>query len=319
MLNTYIQDRDIKATVYRISGSIPSSNYIQLPKSSSQSLNLTGRYLYVLFRPQPAKYFVVHFEVVNDQGMVIRISFSNLFKEFKSTSTWLQFPYVTCTSPTDKENCHDSASKSAGLSSSRSEHKDEKPPLHVKWTLLMLDLKAILSHYLHSHYAYLKNVKICSNLLVKNVFTSDIEYSPLISDRSRTPSNEKRVSNYVQPLPREMTFLVSRGQSFAEIYNFIRFPAETAQQVQPVISHAHLKGSRPVMTNFLQEVKDGQEARVNPASSKVQFAGGEMSSRSTYSNEREAFSSQAKNERGKSKIQRSSAKEKLVSMIMNYM
>lgn len=27
-------------------------------------------------------------------GQVIRVSLSNLFKEFKSTATWLQFPFI---------------------------------------------------------------------------------------------------------------------------------------------------------------------------------------------------------------------------------
>lgn len=44
-------------------------------------------------------------------GLVVRISFSNLFKEFKATSTWLQFPFVDIT---------------------------------PRWTLLVLDLKSLL-------------------------------------------------------------------------------------------------------------------------------------------------------------------------------
>lgn len=80
--------------MYKIVGSIPASNYIQLPNTSSQSLGLTGRYLYLLFKPVPGKYFVVHIDVATVDGLVVRISFSNLFKEFKSTSTWLQFPFV---------------------------------------------------------------------------------------------------------------------------------------------------------------------------------------------------------------------------------
>ena len=84
----------MKGSVFRITGSIPANNYIQLPKTSSQSLGLTGRYLYLMFCPMPSKYFVVHLDVATQDGLVVRISFSNLFKEFKSTSTWLQFPFV---------------------------------------------------------------------------------------------------------------------------------------------------------------------------------------------------------------------------------
>lgn len=80
--------------VYRISGSVPAANFIHLPKSNSQSLSLTGRYLYLLLKPVPGKYFVVHIDTTTVDGVVVRISFSNLFKEFKATSTWLQFPYI---------------------------------------------------------------------------------------------------------------------------------------------------------------------------------------------------------------------------------
>ena len=33
-------------------------------------------------------------DVATDDGLIVRISFSNLFREFKSTSTWLQFPFI---------------------------------------------------------------------------------------------------------------------------------------------------------------------------------------------------------------------------------
>lgn len=89
----------MKGTVYRITGSIPASNFIHFPRTSTQSLGLTGRYLYCVFRPIAGKYFVVHIDVATDDGLTIRISFSNMFKEFKSTSTWLQFPFVSSPPP----------------------------------------------------------------------------------------------------------------------------------------------------------------------------------------------------------------------------
>ena len=89
----------MKGTVYRITGSIPASNFIHFPRTSTQSLGLTGRYLYCVFRPIAGKYFVVHLDVATDDGLTIRISFSNMFKEFKSTSTWLQFPFVSSPPP----------------------------------------------------------------------------------------------------------------------------------------------------------------------------------------------------------------------------
>lgn len=121
-----LQDKTLKCTVYRIRGSVSASNYIQLPKTSTQSLGLTGRYLYVLFRPLSTKHFIIHLDVSTEvlssgrggcalgsctpaatsylltailcpplqDGQVIRVSLSNLFKEFKSTATWLQFPFI---------------------------------------------------------------------------------------------------------------------------------------------------------------------------------------------------------------------------------
>lgn len=258
--------------------------------------------------------------------MVIRISFSNLFKEFKSTSTWLQFPYFS--SLTSKESLCDPTPKPARLSASRTEQKDVKPTLRVRWTLLVLDLKAILSHYLHSNYAYLKNVKLCSNLLVKNVFTSDIEYSPLLTEGARTPSNDKRAGNYIQPLPREMAFLVRKGQTFEELYDYVRFPSETVDQVRTVVSHhAHLKGSHPVITSVVQEELDKMESRtghLKQSKSKEQHAGGEKRGTCTRKSgdsdsKGEVLSTWTKAERKRdSCIECSSAKENLVQVSKVY-
>ena len=241
--------------------------------------------------------------------MIIRISFSNLFKEFKSTSTWLQFPYSS--SSANKENHCESSSNSA-------EKKDDKPSFHVRWTLLTLDLKAILSHYLHSNYAYLKNVKLCSSLLVKNVFTSDIEYSPLApADRPKTPSGES-ICQYVHPLPREMTFMVTRGHSFTDLYDYIRFPFETpVEKVKPVLSHAHLKGHNPTIMSVVGESSDDFETEMSSlklANTKEQSHSSGVP-RSEKFGEHQKRRSQTKVEGkkgGSIHVEQSSAKENLV-------
>uniref|UniRef100_A0A8C0VFW5 WD repeat domain 90 n=1 Tax=Cyanistes caeruleus TaxID=156563 RepID=A0A8C0VFW5_CYACU len=89
-----LTDTRLKGTIYRIRGSNPASSYLQLPRAGTQSLGLTGRYFYLFFRPLPRKHFLVHLDVTTEENQVVRISFSNLFKEFKSTATWLQFPFV---------------------------------------------------------------------------------------------------------------------------------------------------------------------------------------------------------------------------------
>ena len=209
-------------------------------------------------------------------------------------------------------------------SASRSEQKDVKPTSHVRWTLLALDLKAILSDYLHSNYAYLKNVKLCSNILVKNVFTSDIEYSPLITERGKTSSNDKRAGSYVQPLPREMAFLVRKGQTFEEVYDYVRFPSEMVDQVRTVVSrHAHLKGSHPVITSVVQQELDKVESRgayLKSGRSKEQHAGGEKHGTCTRKSDDsdskgEVLPTWTKAERKRdSCVKRSSAKEDLVKV-----
>ncbi len=50
--------------------------------------------------------------------------------------------------------------------------------MSTRWTVLCLDFHYILSMYLNRRYSYLKNVKLCANMLIKNIFTSDTEHEP---------------------------------------------------------------------------------------------------------------------------------------------
>ncbi|XP_039770960.1 WD repeat-containing protein 90 isoform X2 [Ornithorhynchus anatinus] len=212
---TTVMDKTLKGTVYRIRGSIPASNFVQLPKTSSQSLGLTGRHVYLLFKPMPAKYFVIHLDVATEDSQVVRISFSNLFKEFKSSATWLQFPFI-CEAPRNSENdCTAKTSKRdhIGMASASG-----------RWTCLQLDLNLTLALFLNRHYSHLKSIKLCANLLVKNLFTSDLLFDPGIT------FSEARRAKLALPgssaMPREMAFPVSKGQSWHDRYTFIRFPSD---------------------------------------------------------------------------------------------
>jgi len=168
-----LMDKTLKCTVYRISGSVPAGNYIQFPKTSTQSLGLTGHYIYILFKPIATKHFVVHIDAATNDGIVVRISFSNLFKEFKSTSTWLQFPFISNPVPGSVE-----AVTAAALPL---KSKAGTTPTSSRWTLLCIDLHYMLSVYLNRKYAYIKTIRLCANMLVKNMFTSDTKYTPGIS------------------------------------------------------------------------------------------------------------------------------------------
>ncbi|KAK3551522.1 hypothetical protein QTP70_017350, partial [Hemibagrus guttatus] len=212
-------DKTLKCTVFRIRGSVPASNYILIPKTSSQSLGLTGRYLYLLFRPCPNKHFVVHLDVVAEEGRVIRVSFSNMFKEFKSTATWLQFPFLCAAAP---DSVYESTAKTT-------KHGLVGPaPVGVRWTCLMMDLQYMLSVYLNRTHSHLKSVKLCANIAVKNLVTSNLLLDPALS------FSEFRQAGVVlpegaAPMPRDMCFPVPKGSSWHQLYDYIRFPSDGAK------------------------------------------------------------------------------------------
>lgn len=51
-------------------------------------------------------------------------------------------------------------------------------PTSVRWTCLMLDLQYTLSVYVNRCYSHLKSIKLCANMSVKNMFTSDLLLDP---------------------------------------------------------------------------------------------------------------------------------------------
>ncbi|XP_061455789.1 WD repeat-containing protein 90 isoform X2 [Rhineura floridana] len=89
---------------------------------------------------------------------------------------------------------------------------------------LMLDLRYILSLYLNRSYSHLKSVKLCSNLLVKNLFTSDLLFDPGVTFSEAQQS--KLVVQGVSPMPREMAFPVPKGENWHDLYDYVRFPSD---------------------------------------------------------------------------------------------
>ncbi|NWS74263.1 WDR90 protein, partial [Crotophaga sulcirostris] len=210
-----LTDARLKGTVYRIWGSFPTRSYLQLPRTGTQSLGLVGRYLYLLFKPLPHKQFVVHLDVATEEKQVVRISFSNRFKEFKSTPTWLQFPFVC-----------GAAEGSVGDHTTKTSKRDlvGAAPADARWTCLVLDLHSILSLYLNHRYSHLKSIKLCANLLVKNLCTSDLVFIPGVTFSKARQAD--LASRGVAPMPREMAFPVPKGEEWHDLYDYIRFPSE---------------------------------------------------------------------------------------------
>eukprot|EP00069_Balaena_mysticetus_P016010 bmy_01881T0 len=231
-----VTDKTLKCTVYRVRGPVSAGNYIQLPKTSTQSLGLTGRYLYVLFRPLPAKHFVIHLDLCTEvtswragaaggglalllqsplhghavypqDSQVIRVSFSNFFKEFKSTATWLQFPFI-CETGTPR--------KGVGSPGAR-------------WTCLQLDLHDILLVYLNRRYSQLRSIRLCASLLVRNLYTSDLCFDPAV-----TVAEARRAKLPITPIPREMAFPVPKGERWHDHYVHIRGFFSIAVLARPV-------------------------------------------------------------------------------------
>ncbi|KAM9096361.1 WD repeat-containing protein 90 isoform X1 [Sarcophilus harrisii] len=238
---TTVMDKTLKGTVYRIRGAIPAGNFIQLPKTSTQSLGLTGRYLYLLFRPIPMKYFVVHLDVTTEDSQVIRISFSNLFKEFKSTSTWLQFPFIY--------------EETTGLSKTSKTDLIGAAPRCVRWTCLQLDLQVILMLYLNRRYSHIKSIKLCANQLVKNIYTSDLSFDPGV-----TLSEVRQAKLALNPMPREMSFPIPKGEKWHDHYMFIRFPTDDSQMPHDSVQRClrHTSRSQEPVQQFLQPMTDSR-------------------------------------------------------------
>uniref|UniRef100_A0A3Q3FLA8 WD repeat domain 90 n=1 Tax=Labrus bergylta TaxID=56723 RepID=A0A3Q3FLA8_9LABR len=212
----------LKCSVFHIRGPVPANSYILIPKNSNQSLALTGRYIYLLFRPTPGKYFVVHLDVSAEEGQVVRISFSNMFKEFKSTATWLQFPFLCGAA---KDSVYESSAKSA-------RHLVGPAPSSVQWTCLMLDLQYTLSVYLDCRYSNLKSIKLCANMAVKNMFTSDLLLDPVSFSEAKLMGLSS--SDGTGPIPREMSFPVPKGGSWHDVYEYIRKESCSVNLSKPV-------------------------------------------------------------------------------------
>uniref|UniRef100_A0A3B5Q9D0 CFA20 domain-containing protein n=1 Tax=Xiphophorus maculatus TaxID=8083 RepID=A0A3B5Q9D0_XIPMA len=139
-----------------------------------------------------------------------------MFKEFKSTATWLQFPFL-CGAAKDSVYEKTSSSARQGLVG--------PAPDSVRWTCLMMDLCFTLTFYLNRHHAHLKSVKLCANMAVKNMFTSDLLLDPAMTFRE-AKLRGLSASQGKGPIPREMSFPVPKGGSWNDFYDHIKFPSD---------------------------------------------------------------------------------------------
>uniref|UniRef100_A0A667XFV9 WD repeat-containing protein 90 n=2 Tax=Myripristis murdjan TaxID=586833 RepID=A0A667XFV9_9TELE len=98
----------------------------------------------------------------------------------------------------------------------------------VRWTCLMLDLQYILSVYLSRCHSHLKSIKLCANMSVKNMFTTDLLLDPGVSF-SEAKLMGLASSQGTGPMPRDMSFPVPNGDHWHDLYDYIRFPSQGAR------------------------------------------------------------------------------------------
>ena len=155
-------------------------------------------------------------QVVTRCGAVIRISVSNLYKQFKASSTWLQFPYT--------------------------------PAESSRWTVLQLSFLLLLRKYVNKDYSHLKCMKLCANMLIKNAMISSRPYSAtLLPTKARTVDEitSREGTGCEEPLPREMRYPVPSGCSWVDVYHLVKLPETTENISVPIRQKAVLPATTP--------------------------------------------------------------------------
>ncbi|XP_057682899.1 WD repeat-containing protein 90 isoform X2 [Corythoichthys intestinalis] len=243
-------DKTINCSVFRIRGPVPAENFILIPKNASQSLGLKGRYLYLLFKPTPRKPFLIVLDVGTENGRTVRISISNMFKEFDFTPTSLLFP-IQC--KLEFEWSQETAFKST----------KQCPKVH--WTCLMMDLQLTLATYLNRlYYSHLKSIKLCSNMSVKNVFTTDLQLTPELSYQQAKYLGLTPKDGTV-PMPRDMMFPVPMGHKWEKYYNYIRFPLDgefKSNIIQKISFHDESRSPSPETATSTPELPEAEQIQV---------------------------------------------------------
>eukprot|EP00928_Gymnodinium_smaydae_P026312 TRINITY_DN20709_c1_g3_i1.p1 TRINITY_DN20709_c1_g3~~TRINITY_DN20709_c1_g3_i1.p1 ORF type:complete len:2082 (-),score=410.92 TRINITY_DN20709_c1_g3_i1:81-6326(-) len=170
-------DKEICKRVFRIRGAVAANNFLRLPhpRSPAQSLGLTGEYVYLHMRDVGMKYFVVHLDFTVAVVNVLRVTLSNMYSEVKATSRCLQCPCVVM----------------------------------VNWAVVCVHVPSLLAMCpgLPPHSFVLKSVQFCASMVLRNVYTSDIRYTP-------------------ETLPREM--MLDQG-SFEGRYSWVDVPGPFGQ------------------------------------------------------------------------------------------
>ena len=94
-VETNVWDKQLAKNYVRIQGASSSANYIQVPATKhlpKKALGLTGKYIYLLLNKSDSN-FVMHLDYMVNVSRLVKISLSNIYKEFKNINgSNLQIP-----------------------------------------------------------------------------------------------------------------------------------------------------------------------------------------------------------------------------------
>ena len=169
------------------------------------------------------KFFSIHIDILTYEQHLVRISVSNLYREFKTTQTSIQFPYTSI-----NKNIH--------------------------WILLCLDLESILVTYMtNQHYHMIKSLQLCGNMMVKNCFSSQFLYDPGVINHKVKQNGLKCAG--IRSLPRELSYPVDKDESWYDKYDFIMIPnassytEKNSNEKLDETDNAHLQTSKELNIN----------------------------------------------------------------------
>jgi WD40 repeat protein len=227
-------DPTLNKQVLCIKGAVSAANYLELPgpgttakertrnpaAARTTALGLTGDYIYLQIRAMADKYFVIHIDVQTTQGLIIRLSISNIFKFIKlqNHGRVLQLPcdflstkwtVLALHLPSLLEECSNnvqsmhamddvvggvegeegfSAAAFAGSASARS---------HTSSTTG----GASAASHLKYIYSSIQRIQFCSSLFVRNVVTSSHRYT-------------------IGTFPKDVRYFLPRSASFDDCYEW---------------------------------------------------------------------------------------------------
>ena len=136
---------------------------------------------------------MIHIDIVTTDGLSVRLSLSNLYKQFKCSHLSVQFPYVF------------DASTGKGCVVNQGRVQTTPTPDNSQWTVLVIDMSTVIAHHFKAYgscYGYLKTVMLCANMMLKGLHCSNV----LIT---------------TDTLPRDMLLPLTKGLDFVQVYDYL--------------------------------------------------------------------------------------------------